>query len=96
MRAAHHQQYLIALLPNGPPLAAWAYEKLADKKWGVIGLQWRDVDCNYRPQKRARVPSWSSPTPMPSWEQKPYGWNWSWDRRPKWTQWGAGRRLRMV
>jgi hypothetical protein len=66
----------------------WAYEKLAETKWGVIGVQWRDVDCSYRPANRAVVPSWIAPTKMPSWEGKPAGWNWSMDRRPKSGSWG--------
>ena len=69
-------------------LSVWAYEKLAEVKWGVIGVQWRDVDCAYRPSNRAVVPSWITPTKMPAWEGKPAGWNWSMDRRPKANNWG--------
>lgn len=30
-------------------ISAWAFEKLADKKWGVIGLKYRRVPCTYKP-----------------------------------------------
>lgn len=30
-------------------VSAWAFEKLADKKWGVIGLKFRRVPCEYKP-----------------------------------------------
>lgn len=30
-------------------VSAWAFEKLADKKWGVIGLKFRRVPCTYTP-----------------------------------------------
>ena len=26
-------------------LSVWAFEKLAQTKWGVIGVEWRDVPC---------------------------------------------------
>jgi hypothetical protein len=32
-------------------LSLWAYEKLADTKYGVIGIEWRDVPCWQRPNK---------------------------------------------
>eukprot|EP01026_Neomeris_dumetosa_P037615 TRINITY_DN30494_c0_g1_i11.p2 TRINITY_DN30494_c0_g1~~TRINITY_DN30494_c0_g1_i11.p2 ORF type:complete len:261 (+),score=32.57 TRINITY_DN30494_c0_g1_i11:162-944(+) len=34
-------------------LSIWAFEKLADPKWGVIGLQYRRVSCDYQPDKPA-------------------------------------------
>lgn len=41
----------------------WAFEKLADTKWGVIGLKYRPVPCDYVPAKIA--PSPSDPFPVP-------------------------------
>lgn len=34
-------------------LSIWAFEKLADTKWGVIGLQYRQVPCGYAPERPA-------------------------------------------
>ena len=46
-------------------LSAWAFEKLADTKWGVIGVEWRDVPCSHRPAKPAAKP-YGTRTAMPS------------------------------
>ncbi|KAG2497376.1 hypothetical protein HYH03_004534 [Edaphochlamys debaryana] len=51
-------------------LSTWAFEKLAEKKWGVIGLQVRSVPCNYKPEKAASPPS--NPTPFWSRISKPH------------------------
>jgi len=32
-----------------------AFARLADLKWGVIGTQWRQVDCDYQPSNLAPV-----------------------------------------
>lgn len=61
-------------------LSVWAYEKLADTKWGVIGIEWRDVACNHRPSVRARNP-WGKATDMPSWYKPRPGWNKYMDKR---------------
>ena len=61
-------------------LSLWAYEKLADTKWGVIGVEWRDVKCNHRPSIRARNP-WGKQTPMPDWYRPRPGWNKYMDKR---------------
>ena len=61
-------------------LSIWAFEKLSDTKWGVIGTTWRDVPCWHRPSKWARVPSWKKPTPG---ERPPQGFQRSQDKRPK-------------
>jgi hypothetical protein len=37
-------------------ISLWAFEKLADLKWGVIGMEWRDVSCSYKPALQARSP----------------------------------------
>lgn len=42
-------------------MAVWALEKLADKKWGVIGIQFRAVPCSFRPANPA--PPAAHPTP---------------------------------
>ncbi len=52
-------------------LSTWAFERLAQKKWGVIAVSWRDVPCWHKPKNVARVPSWSKPTPPPSWYKEP-------------------------
>jgi hypothetical protein len=58
-------------------LSDWAFEKLTDMKWGVIGIEYRPVPCNHEPAKRAYLPSWKQPTKMTrSW---PSGHS---DRRP--------------
>jgi hypothetical protein len=55
--------------------------QLAQKRWGVIGIQWRDAPCWYKPRKAARVPKWIKPTPQPWWEKAPQAWNEAMDRR---------------
>eukprot|EP01025_Chloroclados_australasicus_P032926 TRINITY_DN3344_c1_g1_i1.p1 TRINITY_DN3344_c1_g1~~TRINITY_DN3344_c1_g1_i1.p1 ORF type:complete len:430 (-),score=47.91 TRINITY_DN3344_c1_g1_i1:1535-2668(-) len=42
-------------------LSIWAFEKLADPKWGVIGLKYREVPCDHKPEKQAPAPV----TPFP-------------------------------
>ncbi|KAF5842724.1 RlpA-like double-psi beta-barrel-protein domain-containing protein-containing protein [Dunaliella salina] len=34
-------------------LSRWAFEKLAELRWGVIKLEYRAVPCDYQPEKRA-------------------------------------------
>jgi hypothetical protein len=58
----------------------WAYEKLASKQWGVIGIQWRNVPCWYKPRAAAKVPSFTQPTPNTV-EREPRGWVKAQDRR---------------
>jgi hypothetical protein len=53
--------------------------QLAAKKWGVIGVQWRDVPCWYKPRKPAKLPSWEKPSRMN--ERAPAGWQKTFDRR---------------
>jgi hypothetical protein len=55
--------------------------QLASKKWGVIGVEWRDVPCWYKPKTIAKLPSWTKPTPQPWWEKAPAHWNKAMDRR---------------
>uniref|UniRef100_A0A383VYW9 Expansin-like EG45 domain-containing protein n=1 Tax=Tetradesmus obliquus TaxID=3088 RepID=A0A383VYW9_TETOB len=45
-------------------VSVWAFEKLADKKWGVIGIKYRRVPCDYQPQNVA--PAVSNASPFPS------------------------------
>ncbi|KAF8055096.1 2-carboxy-D-arabinitol-1-phosphatase [Scenedesmus sp. PABB004] len=61
-------------------LSIWAFEKLSDTKWGVIGTMWRDVPCWHRPQKFAKVPNWKKATPG---QQPPSGFRRAMDKRPK-------------
>ncbi|KAI3429474.1 hypothetical protein D9Q98_005566 [Chlorella vulgaris] len=49
-------------------ISVWAFEKLADKKWGVIGIQYRPVPCNKLPDNPA--PPISNPTPGQYWRNK--------------------------
>jgi hypothetical protein len=49
--------------------------QLAEKKWGVIGISWRDVPCWQKPKTVAKQPWWAKPTPTPSWYKKPWNWN---------------------
>ncbi|EFJ48836.1 hypothetical protein VOLCADRAFT_90501 [Volvox carteri f. nagariensis] len=51
-------------------LSIWGFERLADTKWGVIGVQYRQVPCSYQPAKQA--PAAQNPTPG---EQPPSGGN---------------------
>ncbi|KAL4422029.1 hypothetical protein ABPG77_005459 [Micractinium sp. CCAP 211/92] len=46
-------------------LSLWAFEKLADLKNGMMGIQWRRVPCSYRPSD----PAPDGPTGMPGSEQ---------------------------
>jgi hypothetical protein len=63
-------------------LSVWAYEKLAEKKWGVIGVSWRDVPCWYRPKSPAKQPGWAGgASPQPWWMRRPDNWNRNRDKR---------------
>ncbi|KAG2440189.1 hypothetical protein HXX76_004302 [Chlamydomonas incerta] len=42
-------------------LSIWGFERLANTKWGVIGLQYRRVPCDYVPTHEA--PTVANPTP---------------------------------
>lgn len=46
-----------------------SFTRLADLKWGVIGMQWRQVECDYKPAKPAPVRDntmYASPLPAAS------------------------------
>lgn len=75
-------------------LSVWAYEKLASTKWGVIGVEWRDVPCWYKPKNAATVPSWSRRSPDNWWEKAPWGWNRNMDKRLPFVKgvWVTGKR----
>jgi hypothetical protein len=45
-------------------VSVWAFEKLTDKKWGVIGIKYRRVPCEHKPENQA--PAISNPSPWPS------------------------------
>eukprot|EP01025_Chloroclados_australasicus_P055392 TRINITY_DN66_c1_g1_i2.p1 TRINITY_DN66_c1_g1~~TRINITY_DN66_c1_g1_i2.p1 ORF type:complete len:413 (+),score=49.36 TRINITY_DN66_c1_g1_i2:196-1434(+) len=46
-------------------LSVWAFEKLAEKRWGVIGLNYREVPCDHQPYKVASEPAAPfDPTPV--------------------------------
>ncbi|GLC54258.1 atexp4,atexpa4,athexp alpha 1.6,expa4 [Pleodorina starrii] len=49
-------------------LSVWAFEKLAENKWGVIGLQVRQVPCWHEPQKRAYSPPDATPLVSRLWK----------------------------
>ncbi len=69
-------------------LSVWAFEKLADTKWGVIATKWRDVDCNAKPRIVARRPD-GGKTPMPDSYKAKAGWASSMDkRRNMWKKFG--------
>ena len=34
-------------------LSVYAFEKLADLSWGVIGINWRRVPCDHQPAQQA-------------------------------------------
>lgn len=36
----------------------WTFEKLAETRWGVIGLKYRQVPCDYKPERSPR-PLWN-------------------------------------
>lgn len=60
-------------------MSLWAFEKLADTKWGVMSIEWRDVPCWYRPVKRAKNPYGkisSGERPAPK------NWQAAYDKRP--------------
>eukprot|EP00884_Botryococcus_braunii_P002835 jgi/Botrbrau1/12552/Bobra.0169s0089.1 len=44
-------------------LSVYAFEKLADRKWGVINTNYRVVSCDYQPEKIASLPSGQQPYP---------------------------------
>eukprot|EP00884_Botryococcus_braunii_P002834 jgi/Botrbrau1/12551/Bobra.0169s0088.1 len=44
-------------------LSVYAYEKLADRQWGAIGIQYREVPCYYTPSKQAYLPGSQNPFP---------------------------------
>eukprot|EP01026_Neomeris_dumetosa_P055994 TRINITY_DN5111_c0_g1_i2.p1 TRINITY_DN5111_c0_g1~~TRINITY_DN5111_c0_g1_i2.p1 ORF type:complete len:330 (-),score=58.34 TRINITY_DN5111_c0_g1_i2:99-1031(-) len=46
-------------------MSVWSFEKLAEIKWGVIGLMYRPVPCNYRVTKPAAAPA------EPHWGEEP-------------------------
>ncbi|GFH06973.1 expansin-like EG45 domain-containing protein [Haematococcus lacustris] len=56
---------------------------LADKKWGVIPMKYRQVPCGYVPNKVASLPRGSSPSP-PEYAA-PWGWSASKDKRPRFS-----------
>ncbi|PNH11645.1 Expansin-A32 [Tetrabaena socialis] len=50
-------------------LSVWGFERLANTKWGVIGIQYRRVPCTYQPDHQASTIQ--NPTPgenPPSWD----------------------------
>eukprot|EP01026_Neomeris_dumetosa_P053047 TRINITY_DN4730_c0_g1_i9.p1 TRINITY_DN4730_c0_g1~~TRINITY_DN4730_c0_g1_i9.p1 ORF type:complete len:413 (-),score=50.89 TRINITY_DN4730_c0_g1_i9:2292-3530(-) len=38
-------------------ISVWAFEKLAELRWGVIGLKYRQVSCDHKPDKVAPEPA---------------------------------------
>ncbi|GLC67580.1 atexp4 [Pleodorina starrii] len=59
-------------------MSTWAFEKLAEDRWGVIGIITRSVACDYEPEKRAPVPPEGECAPNTR-ISRPWGWV---DRRP--------------
>ncbi|GAB4814157.1 hypothetical protein N2152v2_001203 [Parachlorella kessleri] len=65
-------------------LSIWAFEKLAETKWGVIPLEFRPVSCDYKPSKPA--PELAYPTQgeaPPSDAKKPT--DYTYVKRTDWT-----------
>lgn len=55
-------------------LSIWAFEKLANMRWGVIGIKYRPVPCTYTPPNVAPPPSNTFPgIPPPSGAIRPQG-----------------------
>eukprot|EP01026_Neomeris_dumetosa_P077057 TRINITY_DN829_c0_g1_i4.p1 TRINITY_DN829_c0_g1~~TRINITY_DN829_c0_g1_i4.p1 ORF type:complete len:469 (+),score=68.74 TRINITY_DN829_c0_g1_i4:175-1407(+) len=55
-------------------ISVWAFEKLAEMRWGVIGVQYREVPCDYKPDKVAPEPEVPfGPTPVIEGTQCPKG-----------------------
>jgi hypothetical protein len=46
-------------------MSVWAFEKLADKRWGVIAIRYREVDCGHQPSKWAYPRSGATPGVFP-------------------------------
>lgn len=46
-------------------LSVWAFEKLADRRWGVIGLEYRRVPCDFKPEDDGGHMAAPSPDPTP-------------------------------
>lgn len=44
-------------------LSVWAFQKLTDMRWGVIPIQYRQVDCGTQPNKRAEGASFPGEFP---------------------------------
>lgn len=61
-------------------LSVWAFEKLADVKWGVMAIKFRPVDCGAVKWQNNKA---YAPKPSPGYEA-PSGWQSSWDKRPNW------------
>ncbi|GAB4818649.1 hypothetical protein N2152v2_005695 [Parachlorella kessleri] len=73
-------------------MSVWAFEKarpphymeecikcwLADKKWGVIGIQYRPVPCKYTPDVVAPPPSYPFPGQAPPAGAKKVNRGWDW------------------
>ncbi|KAL6761928.1 RlpA-like double-psi beta-barrel-protein domain-containing protein-containing protein [Haematococcus lacustris] len=64
-------------------ISTYAFEKLADKKWGVIAMKYRQVPCGYVPNKVASLPQGTSGSPPQS--GAPWGWSASKDKRPRFS-----------
>ena len=58
-------------------LSVWAFEKLARKKYGNMALRYREVPCNYIPEKVARSREEEGSTPFdfpPKSARRPHEW----------------------
>lgn len=67
-------------------LSVHTFEKLADKKWGVIGIKYRPVSCDHQPHRSPGRPS--NPTPgvlPPPWVKPKPGFDWN-----RWFPGGRG------
>eukprot|EP00775_Hariotina_reticulata_P005109 gene5109-5349_t len=61
-------------------ISSWTFEKLAERKYGVIGIRYREVPCDYCPDNEAQLPAGQSPSaPV---QAPPSGWSSSQDKRP--------------
>ncbi|KAF8069379.1 EXPA2 [Scenedesmus sp. PABB004] len=61
-------------------LSSWAFEKLGERKWGVMGVHYREVPCDHCPDRPAQLPPGVAPSAAV--QDPPPGWAPSRDKRP--------------
>ncbi|KXZ41810.1 hypothetical protein GPECTOR_276g724 [Gonium pectorale] len=68
-------------------VSVFAFQKLADVKWGVIGIKYRRVPCDHQPYKKAYLPSGATPAKD---SQSP-PWNWDSSKDKRWALWSKSQ-----